>query len=114
MSSGMYIAGCAYVGAIFDIEVSPNTFANHPYVNDNGKVTLLTKAANDAVAYYSVVRGDVNGDGKVNTLDLAELRKVLLGASETAEAGADANADGAVDLLDLIRIKKILSSQTVA
>lgn len=111
---GMYIAGCAYVGAIFDIEVSPNTFANHPYVNDNGKVTLLTKAANDAVAYYGVVRGDVNGDGKVNTLDLAELRKVLLGASETAEAGADANADGAVDLLDLIRIKKILSSQTVA
>ena len=61
-----------------------------------------------------MVRGDVNGDGKVNTLDLAELRKVLLGASETAEAGADANADGAVDLLDLIRIKKILSSQTVA
>lgn len=56
----------------------------------------------------------MNGDGKVNTLDLAELRKVLLGASETAEAGADANADGAVDLLDLIRIKKILSSQTVA
>lgn len=111
---GMYIAGCAYVGAIFDIEVSPNTFANHPYVNDNGKVTLLTKAANDAVAYYSVVRGDVNGDGKVNTLDLAELEKVLLGASETTEAGADANADGAVDLLDLIRIKKILSSQTVA
>lgn len=111
---GMYIAGCAYVGAIFDIEVSPNTFANHPYVNDNGKVTLLTKAANDAVAYYSVVRGDVNGDGEVNTLDLAELRKVLLGASETAKAGADANADGAVDLLDLIKIKKILSSQTVA
>ena len=111
---GMYIAGCAYVGAIFDIEVSPNTFANHPYVNDNGKVTLLTKAANDAVAYYSVVRGDVNGDGEVNTLDLAELEKVLLEASETTEAGADANADGAVDLLDLIRIKKILSSQTVA
>ena len=111
---GMYIAGCAYVGAIFDIEVSPNTFAKHPYVNDNGKVTLLTKAANDAVAYYSVVRGDVNGDGEVNTLDLAELRKVLLGVSETAEAGADANADGAVDLLDLVRIKEILSSQTVA
>lgn len=111
---GMYIAGCAYVGAIFDIEVSPNTFANHPYVNDNGKVTLLTKAANDAVAYYSVVRGDVNGDGEVNTLDLAELEKVLLGAAEATEAGADANADGAVDLLDLIRIKKILSSQTVA
>ena len=111
---GMYIAGCAYVAAIFDIEVSPNTFANHPYVNDNGKVTLLTKAANDAVAYYSVVRGDVNGDGEVNTLDLAELEKVLLEASETTEAGADANADGAVDLLDLIRIKKILSSQTAA
>ena len=111
---GMYIAGCAYVGAIFDIEVSPNTFKNHPYVNDNGNVALLTQAANDAVAYYSVVRGDVNGDGEVNTLDLAELEKVLLGASETTEAGADANADGAVDLLDLIRIKKILSSQTVA
>ena len=111
---GMYIAGCAYVGAIFDIEISPNTFVNHTYVDDNGKVTLLTKAANDAVAYYSVVRGDVNGDGEVNTLDLAELEKVLLGASETTEAGADVNADGAVDLLDLIRIKKILSSQTVA
>ena len=111
---GMYIAGCAYVGAIFDIEVSLNTFVTHPYVNDNRKVTLLTKAANDAVAYYSVVRGDVNGDGEVNTLDLAELEKVLLGASETTEAGADANADGAIDLLDLIRIKKILSSQTAA
>ena len=111
---GMYIAGCAYVGAIFDIEVSPNTFANHPYVNDNGKVTLLTKAANDAVAYYSVLRGDVNGDGEVNSLDLAELKKVLLGASKATEAGADANADGAVDLLDLIRIKKIFSRPTAA
>lgn len=78
--------------------------------NENNEIIAVSPVADVTVS----INGDYNNDGKVNTLDLAELRKALLGASETAEAGADVNADGAVDLLDLIRIKKILSSQTVA
>lgn len=111
-SYGMYVAGCAYVSAIFDIEIATDTFASHPYVNDNGNVALLTAAANKAVDYYNSY-GDLDDDGIINSVDAAMLRKALLGLQDVDTTLADVTNDGVVDLLDLIRIKRYLVDNTV-
>ena len=48
------------------------------------------------------VAADVNGDGVINALDLAEVRGNFMKIGENA---ADVNNDGVVDVLDLVRIK---------
>lgn len=109
---GMYVAGCVYVATVFDIEISADTFASHPYVNDNGNVALLTAAANKAVDYYNSY-GDLNDDNAVNTDDLVLLRKSLLGMEDVDLTLADANYDGNNNILDLIRVKRYLADDTV-
>ncbi len=65
-----------------------------------------------------VVRGDVSGDGVINSLDLLKIQKQILGVSalnEQALLAADANNDGAVNALDLLRTQKhILKLATIA
>lgn len=110
---GMYIAGCVYTAAIFGKEISENTFTSHPYVNDNGKVALLTAAANKAVDYYNSI-GDLNDDGNVNSSDMVLLKKYLLGSGTVDTTLADANGDGQVNIIDLIRIKRYLADNRVS
>ena len=109
---GMYIAGCAYVSEIFDIEISADTFVSHPYVNDNGKVALLTDAANKAVDYYNSY-GDLNGDDTVDSLDVTMIRKHLMGSQDVDTTLADVNNDGEIDLRDLVRVKRHLADESV-
>lgn len=107
-SYGMYIAGCAYVAKIFGIEISSDTFVSHPYVNDSGKVALLTAAANKAVKYYDSY-GDLDGDGEITVEDVIALRKALLGTLTVDTTLADVTKDGEVDIRDLVKIKRDLS-----
>lgn len=53
---------------------------------------------------------DCSEDGAINSLDIAELKKMLLGISETNAAVADCNGDGNVDILDLVRLKKYVAN----
>ena len=55
------------------------------------------------------VPGDVTGDGAVNALDYAMLKRSVLGTYELAEdrlAAADVNGDGAIDALDYAMVKR--------
>lgn len=59
------------------------------------------------------LNGDANDDGSIDALDLASVKKKLLGntVSPWNEANADVNDDGSVDAIDLAAIKKILLNQ---
>jgi len=56
------------------------------------------------VGNSSAVLGDVNGDGEVDTVDLAEIKLFLAGLSEV-QGNADLNDDKKIDTVDLANLK---------
>lgn len=58
----------------------------------------------------TIIRGDVNGDGKVSITDLSKLREYLSGGKGTVGAGADVNGDGKVSITDLSKLREILAN----
>lgn len=62
-------------------------------------------------AYEIVVKGDINGDGKISTTDLTKVKKhiiqkdLLEGCYEKA---IDINEDGKISVTDLAKMKKVL------
>lgn len=62
--------------------------------------------------YVAVKKGDVNGDGNINSGDLLKIQKHLLGVSIITEQyikeSADANKDGNINSGDLLKIQKYL------
>lgn len=58
-----------------------------------------------------VVPGDLNGNGKMNMVDLIQMNKYLLGQdtlSSTGYAAADVTGDGKVNIFDLALMKQML------
>lgn len=58
---------------------------------------------------HIALAGDIDGNGLVQSNDIASVRKFLLGIGERIFR-MDVNNDKAVDIRDLIRIKKLIAS----
>ena len=58
--------------------------------------------------YKEEVLGDCNGDGEVNTLDMANMKLYLSGIGDV-QVGADMNSDGVVTTIDLAQLKIYLA-----
>lgn len=87
--------------------VSQNT-ANPTYAPDSPYVQLWLDFDNLAGAS---LRGDINQDGKVTTVDLVMLCRylhTLQSFTMTQFIAADINSDGAVDVFDMALLKRIL------
>ena len=56
--------------------------------------------------------GDLNGDGKVNVMDLIRLKRYLADGTEVV-GNADVNGDGKVNVMDLIRLKRYIAGEAV-
>ncbi|GLC79170.1 dockerin type I domain-containing protein [Lacrimispora brassicae] len=68
--------------------------------------TQASSAAGQSSAY---AKGDINGDGKINSLDTLKLQRYLLGLETIPEKGmvaADFNGDGKVNSQDLLLLQK--------
>ena len=62
-------------------------------------------------SYPVVIRGDVNGDGKVNSQDLRRAQRHILGVAKAEGyflTAADANGDGTVNSQDLRRTQRFI------
>ncbi len=70
----------------------------------------------DTVKFTYVLYGDLNGDGKINILDLIHIRNIILEASNLTgaykEAG-DINHDGKSNILDLILVRNDILGETI-
>ena len=57
------------------------------------------------------LQGDANGDGKINTVDYAVIKRAVLGRYELSDgqfAAADVNYDGKVNVLDYAIVKRVV------
>lgn len=61
-----------------------------------------------------VLKGDFDGNGVINTLDLMRMKKYVFGMTDEIfpnmynKYGADTNGDGNINILDVIELKRIL------
>jgi hypothetical protein len=56
----------------------------------------------------TLVPGDANDDGNVNSLDITKVERVITGL-DAETPGADANQDGNVNALDITKIERIIA-----
>lgn len=86
------------------------------YSASNGDMCSVNFTTVDGViTVSSVMYGDVNGDGKINSIDLTTLRKYIVNrnpitgqSSVAVKAGADINGDGRITSVDLTTLRKYL------
>lgn len=63
----------------------------------------------------SVLYGDANNDGEINSLDLAKLRAVLLfGYDYIDNVACDTNGDGLINILDFLRLERYIAGDEVS
>lgn len=79
---------------------------NETWQLSSGYITAVSIEGNTA----ELVVGDCDQDGKLTSLDLVNVRKILLLDLPIKTKFADINRDGFVNILDLVRLKKLLVS----
>lgn len=93
---------------IVNIVVTAQTGATRTY-----KLTVVRGTASGTVTNNPGVtqggRGDLNGDGKINTLDIIKVQRVIVGLDTMSNgllAVGDLNGDGKINTLDVIKIQR--------
>lgn len=63
-----------------------------------------------------IIKGDVNGDGRIDETDILLMTPIILGTLEPTEQqriSADVNGDGNINISDLIKIRNHILMETV-
>ena len=71
----------------------------------------LLRVLNPFADAFSVLPGDVNGDGLVTTADIVDARNDQASLGGTYVVWADVNGDGVIDMNDLLEIRKRIGSK---
>ncbi|MBQ7669715.1 MAG: hypothetical protein IJS45_03220 [Clostridia bacterium] len=85
----------------------------------NGRVYTLTMPASNVVleAVYSLV-ADVNGDNKVNSKDLAMLKRIVAASEDDVDEAkydrSDLDCNGKTNSKDISRMKRVVAGDTTA
>ena len=72
--------------------------------------TVSAMMAESVMAAPDTVRGDVNGDGVINTKDIVMMKKYLLGEEKNIDTdGADLNGDQKINVVDMLYLTGVLT-----
>lgn len=74
-------------------------------------ITVYSSAGAKLSSYNIVVKGDIDGDGKVDILDIVRIKNQMLGNTKLDGAylsAADMDNNGSVDLMDIVKAKSLL------
>ena len=78
-------------------------------------MTIAITTSGSTVNYSVVVRGDLNGDGKLSAVDYVKIRNYLDGASSLSGVylkSADSSGDGKVTALDYVKVRNHLDGKS--
>ena len=95
------VAQNAPSGAAADLRFSGAT------VSDANAQSLPVATADGRITVAARKKGDVNGDGQINVLDVVRAVNIALGRIQPTDEeryAADANGDGVINVLDVVRI----------
>ncbi len=91
-----------FTGDVAVLDAKGGTLMNSDTVT-TGSIAIM-----NGVSYGIVVKGDVNGDGKINSTDFMQVRRRYLGLFTPDDiflAAADVNGDGKIASVDFMRIR---------
>ena len=78
----------------------------------SGSVAKIKYNGQVVATYTNIVRGDINGDGKMSALDYVAVKNHIMGSStitnDVFKTAADANKDNKVSALDYVQIKNYI------
>ena len=75
------------------------------------KVVIYTESGEECLSYTIVIYGDVNSDGKVNSIDLLTAQRHIVGIAALSGAhkeAADSNKDGKLNSVDLLSTQRYI------
>ena len=124
----LLLISCLFLIAIGALADGGNTIINATKVKqvtfegDNVNIkyndgTVETDDMSDVVLTFapetSSIKGDANGDGKVDVEDVVGIVNKILGepAANFVEANADLNGDGKIDVDDVVAVVNIILGQ---
>ncbi|MBR5451773.1 MAG: SH3 domain-containing protein [Clostridia bacterium] len=87
------------------------TKANDKTVATGDTVIIYDSNGEKNVSYKIVIYGDVNSDGKVNSIDLLRAQRNIVGAvklTAVQKEAADSNKDGKLNSVDLLRTQRYI------
>ena len=94
-------------GASSEVKNNDGSIKNDDTLITGDKIDI--KGSNESKEYIIVIRGDINGDNKINIVDLLLVQKHILGKGDLNDYkfyAGDTNYDDKINIVDLLLIQK--------
>lgn len=89
-------------------DINGKDLTNDSLVGTGATIKIYDNQNKELISYTVVVKGDVDGDGKISATDYVKIKNWIMGSgdlSEIQKLGADANSDSKVSAADYVTIK---------